>query len=63
MNDSPLDLARQLKAEALRLGFDAAGIAPAIDPPHYPDYLAWLDAGHAGPLGYLERQAPARSSS
>jgi epoxyqueuosine reductase len=55
------DLASGLKIEALRLGFDAAGIAPAVGPPHYPDYLGWLEAGRAGPLGYLERQAPLRA--
>lgn len=56
-----VDLAIELKAEAGRLGFDAAAIAPAQSPPHYPEMLAWLQAGHAGPLAYMERQAPLRA--
>ncbi len=37
----------RLKSEALRLGFDDVGIAPAVSPPGYPDFLRWLEAGHA----------------
>jgi epoxyqueuosine reductase len=55
------DLTRRLKAEALRLGFDQVGVAPAVPPPHYPDYLRWLEAGHAAGMSYLERRAAARA--
>jgi epoxyqueuosine reductase len=53
-------LTHRLKAEAARLGFDALGVAPAVPPPHYPDYLAWLGRGHAAGMGYLERHAALR---
>lgn len=55
------DLTARLKAEAIRLGFDQVGIAPAVSPPSYPHYLEWLQAGHAAGMGYLERQAEARA--
>ncbi|WP_406695396.1 tRNA epoxyqueuosine(34) reductase QueG [Singulisphaera sp. Ch08] len=55
------DLTTRLKSEALRLGFDQVGIAPAVSPPTYPHYLDWLEAGHAAGMGYLERQAEARA--
>jgi epoxyqueuosine reductase len=55
------DLTRALKAEALRLGFDQVGVAPAVAPPHYPDYLRWLGDGNGAGMSYLERQAPARA--
>ena len=55
------ELARQLKAEAMRLGFDAVGIAPAVAAPGYSRYLDWLRAGHATGMDYLERLSDARS--
>jgi epoxyqueuosine reductase len=55
------DLSERLKAEARRLGFDAVGIAPAVTPPGYPDFLRWLEAGHGADMGYLQRQEPGRS--
>ncbi len=55
------ELTLELKREALRLGFDKVGIAPAISPQSYPNYLTWLQAGHGAGMSYLERQAVARS--
>jgi epoxyqueuosine reductase len=55
------DLSDRLKAEALRLGFDDMGIAPAVTVPGYPDFLRWLDAGHDAGMAYLRRQEPSRS--
>ena len=55
------ELSARLKAEATRLGFDRVGIAPAVTPPGYPDFLRWLEAGNAAGMGYLERQEPGRS--
>jgi epoxyqueuosine reductase len=55
------DLSYRLKAEAIRLGFDRVGIAPAVTPPGYPDFLRWLEAGNAAGMGYLRRQEPGRS--
>ena len=33
------ELTDRLKSEAIRLGFDAVGVAPAVAPPGYPDFL------------------------
>jgi epoxyqueuosine reductase len=52
-------LADDIKAEALRLGFDLAGIAPAVPPGTYPAFREWLDRGFAGEMGYLSRRAEA----
>ena len=49
-----------LKSEALRLGFSAVGIAPAVSPPGYPDFLNWLEAGRAAGMEYMSRNQSAR---
>jgi epoxyqueuosine reductase len=59
--DPPADLTDRLKAEAKRLGFDQVGIAPAVPPPGYPRFLAWLDAGRAAGMDYMERHAGVRA--
>ena len=56
----PDELATNLKSEALRLGFDFAGIAPAVSPPGYPHFLDWIDAGCAAGMDYLPARAEAR---
>ncbi len=43
------------------MGFDQVGIAPAVPPPGYPNFLSWLEAGHAAGMGYMERGAEARA--
>lgn len=55
------DLTRALKAEALRLGFDQAGVAAAVEPATYPQFLAWLDGGNAAGMDYLARNAEVRA--
>jgi len=50
---SPESLARWLKDEARRQGFDLAGITTADPPPHLDRYAAWLDAGRHGAMSYL----------
>jgi epoxyqueuosine reductase len=55
------DLTDRLKAEALRLGFDQVGIAPAVAPPGYPRFLEWLEAGYAAGMNYMERRAGVRA--
>jgi epoxyqueuosine reductase len=50
-----------IKAEAQRLGFDLVGIAPAAPPPHADKLDDWLDAGHAGEMAYLARNAVRRA--
>jgi epoxyqueuosine reductase len=54
------ELTDQLKAEAQRLGFDQIGIAPAVAPPGYPDFLRWLDRGCAAGMDYMSRNSEAR---
>src|SRR5262249_8546758 len=58
---SLLELTERLKAEARRLGFDDVGIAPAVVPPGYPDFLRWLDAGRAAGMDYMSRGRHARA--
>jgi epoxyqueuosine reductase len=55
------ELTDRLKSEAIRLGFDSVGVAPALAPPGYPDFLRWLDSGHAAGMDYLRRNQPARA--
>ena len=57
----PLSLTARLKDEARRLGFDLVGVAPAVVPPGYGRYLAWLEQGREAGMAYLRRQAEARS--
>lgn len=54
------ELTRDLKSEALRLGYDRVGVAPAVAPPDYPRFLDWLQRGHAAGMSYLEQQAAPR---
>jgi epoxyqueuosine reductase len=59
--DPAAELADRLKAEALRLGFDQVGIAPAVSPAGYPRFLEWLEAGRAAGMEYMQRQGAARA--
>lgn len=54
--------ADEVKAEALRIGFVACGIAP-LEPSRRADALdRWLARGYAGVMGYLPRQARKRKN-
>ena len=57
---TPGDRAAWVKQRALALGFTAAGIATLEPVPHADALDRWLDAGHAGTMGYLHRQAARR---
>ncbi len=61
MNTSAAELTARLKAEAIGLGFDDVGVAPAITPSGYPDFLRWLAAGRQAGMDYMERHAAARA--
>lgn len=50
----------ELKRRALALGFDAVGIAPLEANPHAAALDRWLEAGYAGTMTYLHRQAAKR---
>ena len=47
------ELTRQVKAEALRLGFHRVGVTTPDPPPHLETYRAWLDFGRHGTMAYL----------
>ncbi|WP_374407541.1 tRNA epoxyqueuosine(34) reductase QueG [Pelagerythrobacter sp.] len=54
-------LREDLLAEAARLGFVAAGIAPAADDPARAERLReWIAAGHHGTMGWMEDRADVR---
>lgn len=44
-----------VKAEALRLGFSACGLAPAepLPPVHAAEFRRWIDEGRHGEMDYL----------
>jgi len=52
---TPAQLAERVKATGRRLGFDLVAIGPADPPDHGRAFEAWLDAGYAGTMAYLER--------
>ncbi len=52
MNEPTL-LAEAIKAEARRLGFDLAGIAPAVSPSGFSALTEWIAQGFAGEMHYL----------
>jgi epoxyqueuosine reductase len=56
---SPSVLSSEIKAEAQRLGFELAGIAPAVSPVGFSALKEWLDHGYAGEMQYLERRRDA----
>jgi epoxyqueuosine reductase len=58
---TPRELSDRLKTEAMRLGFDQVGIAPAVAAPGYAEFRRWLDAGCAAGMHYLRRQEPSRA--
>ena len=53
-------LAASVKAFALDLGFDLVAIGPCESPEHGPAFRRWIEAGHAGTMGYLERRLEER---
>ncbi len=57
---NPNELTQLLKERARTLGFDLAGACPAVESSLWPHFRAWLDAGFAGEMQYLERHAQVR---
>ena len=53
-------LTDSVKALALDLGFDLVTTGPATPPEHGAALRRWLEAGHAGTMGYLERRVEER---
>jgi epoxyqueuosine reductase len=56
---TPASLTAALKAEAARLGFELAGVCPAVRPPGLDRFRQWLEAGYAGQMHYLAQRAQA----
>ncbi len=53
-------LKANIKFVARQLGFDDCRISVATRAPHADDYLEWVKAGHAGDMGWLERNIDRR---
>jgi epoxyqueuosine reductase len=56
-----LQLTAELKREAHRLGFELAGVCPAVTPGGVSQFHEWLAAGYAGTMDYLPSRAEAYS--
>ena len=41
------ELTQRIKAQALALGFDLVGVAPAQESPEFAFFERWLEAGYA----------------
>ncbi len=54
------DLAGRLSERAKAQGFTLFGVAPAAEADGFDRFTAWLDAGHAGEMDYLENQRERR---
>ena len=53
--ESGMGLAQRVKVRAAALGFNLAGITPAVPSPELDAYLDWIAAGRHGSLGYMAR--------
>src|SRR5512140_2196912 len=53
--------AEDVKRQAVELGFDLCGVAPAAAHPELGFFRHWLERGFAGEMGYLERSAARRA--
>src|SRR2546421_7721381 len=54
------ELTQRIKEQALTLGFDLVGIAPAQESPELAFFEPWLKAGYAGEMHYLRRSRERR---
>lgn len=54
--------AGDLKAFALGLGFDQAGVTGADPPAHLDAYRRWLEKGYHGEMAYLQRHLPLKAA-
>ena len=51
----------ELDAFAHQLGFDLCRVAPCVPPPHAAEFRAWLAAGRAGEMTWLQRNEHRRT--
>jgi epoxyqueuosine reductase len=61
ISDETQALTQRIKTQALSLGFDLVGVAPAQESPELVFFPHWLDAGYAGEMQYLVRSRERRS--
>ena len=47
---TPHELTQRIKDQALAVGFDLVGVAPAQESPELAFFARWLDAGYAGEM-------------
>ena len=59
MTTTASSLTAALKSEAQRLGFELAGVCPAVEPAGLARFREWLAAGYAGEMHYLSSRAEA----
>ncbi len=52
-----MSLTRAIKQRATEIGFDLVGIAPVEPMPELDFYKEWIEAGYAGKMAYLARNA------
>jgi len=57
---NPVEQAAAIKRRATALGFAAAGVTTLKPNAHAPELDRWLEAGYAGTMTYLQRQARKR---
>jgi len=57
---NPAIIKSNVRFIARQLGFDDCRISKATRAPHADDYLAWVEAGHAGDMGWMERNLERR---
>ena len=57
---NPVEQAAEIKRRATALGFAAAGVTTLEPNAHAAELARWLDAGYAGTMTYLHRQAEKR---
>ncbi len=57
---NPSEVRERLRLDALELGFDQVGFAPAFEPPNASAYLDWLEQGRHGEMAYMAREDAVR---
>jgi epoxyqueuosine reductase len=57
--EATTSLTAAVKQEALRIGFDLVGVAPAVAPATLTGFHDWLEKGFAGEMDYLARREEA----
>ena len=57
-----MSFTQRIKKKASDVGFDLVGVAPVEPVPELSFYRDWIEAGYAGKMAYLERQAEQKQS-